>query len=535
MNSSLAEDEFDDAMFCSPEEFYGPSLTTYYWIDENLTLNGYAGLDMQVTARTLFWNFLDTNLRLSLPEDMPLDYLVSDNDEDWMSPWYIVPTANLPFEVEVNYVDLTPGNIEYVLALQVEAVSPNGTVLCELPSANITCVIVAMPQEYNHLGSLLVVGWTMLAIIWTLCATCLLWMYAHRSMRAVKVLQPLFLNVITVGVAVIGASIIPLSLTDENVSLKVAEQSCQATPWLLVLGFTLVFSAFFSKLWRINKIFQGAHHMRKLKVTERDVMWPFLFWFILNCIILTLRTWLAPAKFERVAVDGFPADTVATCKYDGALSVSLYLANLAVTLSSFFAAAYQAYRARNISDEYSEGKSLWMAMFIWIEIMAIGVPVIILVGFDSPTTSYFVMVAMIFGLCLSMLGAIYVPLYRQVRKHHVESSEDGVTSVGGGEARSVKSYGAGRTYVSGIRQEASSQNSGGDPHHLSESPRMSIALGAKPEHILKNDESATLLQKVADLEAQIARLQQRNQELESLVSHKVEEEKQKKSVDDDDI
>ena len=65
--------------------------------------------------------------------------------------------------------------------------------------------------------------------------------------RVVRSSQPIFLCLISSGVALMALGIVPLSIEG-------SDAACMATPWLLFLGFTLTFSALFTKTYRINQI-----------------------------------------------------------------------------------------------------------------------------------------------------------------------------------------------------------------------------------------------------------------------------------------
>lgn len=487
--------------FCSPQEFYSPGLEFYGWADTNLTFTGYMGtaIDWVDTQRTLFINYLDTHLLVSLPSKPAFLQLSEDTlDHAMQQSALVVSQGNVPVEFLVNFSQFEkPGLISHPLELQVLAIDNNdGQPLCQLPSSNLTLLLNVLEPDLNYMGELLWMGWIMIAVIWALCLASLAWIHIHRRNRAVRIMQPLFLRAVTLGVAIFGASIWTISISDENATIEQAETACIVTPWLVITGLTLLSSAMFSKLWRINKIFQGARQYRKLRVRERDVLGPFLVWFLLNTTILTLRTILAPSEFARVGIDGNPANTIGTCEHEGTASVVLYFANVTVTLSAFLAAAYQGYLARNISDEYSESRSLLWAIVIWTEMIVIGVPVIFLVGFDSPRTQYFVNSIMIFGLCISMLGSIYIPLWQQVRKLGNARDHEASTTSGGSDTHGRSELARGQVHVSGIS------------HPVTESDMARQA---------RSSETTFLKQKVADLELQIARLQERNQVLESIL------------------
>ena len=47
-----------------------------------------------------------------------------------------------------------------------------------------------------------------------------------------------------------GAAIIPMSIDDEIATDEGLDVACQSIPYLMCIGFTLLFAALFSKMWR---------------------------------------------------------------------------------------------------------------------------------------------------------------------------------------------------------------------------------------------------------------------------------------------
>ena len=460
-----------------PEDGYG-------WIDGSVTFWGYAGISSarvidNSVQRTLFINGLPNHdLQIhwrndSAPEffrNLSVQLLHGEQDT------IVIRKAGGVYPVEMavqfdseNSLMETPGwvngSIKLLVALLVPS-SKNNTmtldaanstprdILCHAAPSLLPFSIEVRQPDRNDLGGILVVGWISLGIIWLTCTVALVWIwYQHhyKKSRAVQVMQPLFLYVLTIGVALFGGTLIGVSITDENTSLQAADAACASIPWFVNIGLTVIFSALFSKLWRINQIFHGAKAYRKLRVTETSVLGPFLLWFSLNSILLAFRTAFFSYEYTRVEVDGNPADTVGTCQDEGVGDTLLFIGNFLVTLSAFVAAAWQAWKARDISDEFSESKTLGMAMLIWGQILVIGVPVNFLVGVDSPVTSYFVSVSMIFGLCIGMLGAIYLPLYYQVQRQE-QSRSGGNHGFESSTGSPTNPYQRGHVHISGLNQ-----------------------------------------------------------------------------------
>jgi 7 transmembrane sweet-taste receptor of 3 GCPR/5'-nucleotidase, C-terminal domain len=255
---------------------------------------------------------------------------------------------------------------------------------------------VTPTHDLNQLGSMSILGWTFSTIVLCTALFFCTWVIRNRKLRIVKTMQPVFLVAICVGVFVMGLSIIPLSIDDGIASQRGSDIACMAIPWLFCTGFTIAQSALFSKLWRINKLF-NAPQMRRMQVREKDVIGPFALLFTLNFTILLVFTLVDPMQFERVTVVGEEWNSYGICTTNGPVGDTLFGLTIAVNLGAMIIACYQAYKARNVSDEFSESANLAVAMFSWVQLMIVGIPVIFLINKDNPTARYFVVASLIFA------------------------------------------------------------------------------------------------------------------------------------------
>ena len=487
--------------------------------DDEQSFTGVGGVNQTQLGRTLLLNFLNFSVSV-LPVEMPSwaeftvfvpfhnpQYLLSVNGP----PVTIVPEGNLPLEFLVNFSTIEVGttNAEIIFSVQGNSSYPG----CYGPNATLPLQIEASAPDLNYLGSLLGVGWFMLSVITFSCCSCIVWVYCNREVRVVKVQQPLFLMCVCAGVLLVGLSILPLSISDENASIRVADMACMAIPWLLSLGFTILFSALFTKLWRINKLLHGSRQYRKLRVTERDVIGPFLILSGLCLVIMILRTIFAPITFDRLEIDDDPTNTMASCDIeDNVAGGILELLNISIIFGAFVVTCVQAYRARDISDEFNESKHLWTAMFLWFQILIIGVPVAALVGFESPSTTYFVVISMVFGVCMSLLLSLFVPIFMHYRKLKKEGRlyyNSANVRISGVSLETPVPRPSDTTAVDHILGPAST-SVGTDE----ESP------GNHPAEDYRTEELVALREKVGELRGRIGELEARNRELERLVERR---------------
>jgi hypothetical protein len=118
--------------------------------------------------------------------------------------------------------------------------------------------------------------WTMFVIVMLLSIGCSLWTLKFHKARVVRASQPLFLQMICAGV-VIFAIAMPVNMIDNSVaSMRGCDIACNSVPWLLSLGFSLIFAALYTKTYRISLILNSSARFRRLKVTYRDVLKPMI-------------------------------------------------------------------------------------------------------------------------------------------------------------------------------------------------------------------------------------------------------------------
>ena len=73
--------------------------------------------------------------------------------------------------------------------------------------------------------------------------------------------------------------IIPLGIQDTDPSYNV-NAACMAMPWLVSMGFSILFSALFAKIWRIMLVWRAAKRFRPKKVGVKVNACIFVLMFI---------------------------------------------------------------------------------------------------------------------------------------------------------------------------------------------------------------------------------------------------------------
>jgi gamma-aminobutyric acid type B receptor len=225
----------------------------------------------------------------------------------------------------------------------------------------------------NLIGNVKYLGFVCFGLVALCAAGFVLWTFYHRASLVVQAAQPFFLVMVAGGVLLMASSLVPLSFDDggesESMSHTRSVGICMSVPWLAFTGFTVTFSALFSKTWRVNQMFNSKVRHARIKVTEKDVLAPFAVLLTGNIIVLIIWTVLDPLTYIRQEYDGTDywnrnIATYGACRSD---KVVAYLVPLAIiNLGVVVTACWQALQARNIESEFSEAKYIGFTVGSWL-------------------------------------------------------------------------------------------------------------------------------------------------------------------------
>lgn len=257
------------------------------------------------------------------------------------------------------------------------------------------------------------VGYVLMGIVVFLGLVCLLWAYLKRSSRVVQASQPIFIGLVIAGCVVMSAATIPLSMEETTVNDESGlDVACMASPWIYCLGFTIAFSALFTKTWSVYRVYRKpdvdiimlrpAHFAKTLGAL-----------LLVNVIVLLSWTFVAPLKWTRLegeSKDAFDrsTDSHATCSAESSSALPFLLVLVIFNLGMLIVANVLAYKSRDVSIEYQENRYIAISMASILQAWAMGIPILIVVK-DSPQAKFFVEVAIIFVTCSAILLLIFVP------------------------------------------------------------------------------------------------------------------------------
>jgi 7 transmembrane sweet-taste receptor of 3 GCPR/5'-nucleotidase, C-terminal domain len=299
---------------------------------------------------------------------------------------------------------------------------------------------VTPPDNNNHLGNFFYVGVAFAAVVFLTSIGFTAFVYINRNTRVIKVMQPMFLLTICLGVTVLGSAMIPMGIDDGIASERGVDIACMSIPWLLSTGFTLAFSALFSKLWRINRLFNRSAGIQRIVVRSKDVLKPLALLFTINIGLLIAWTVTDPLEWQRFSIDGQDWNTYGNCV--GGKASTVYVSLIATfNFVALVMACVQAYVARDISDEFSESKYIGIAIYGWLQTCVIGVPILFLIDDGNPTAQYFLQVALVFVVSMSMVSIIFAPAFVNLKNQENRGSHPRVSISGIGPVPTVSQSG----------------------------------------------------------------------------------------------
>jgi len=205
----------------------------------------------------------------------------------------------------------------------------------------------------------------------------------------------------------------------------------QPTHLFLLLHF-IKFSALFAKTWRVNKIFHNPNRFKRIKVTEMDVMKPYIFMMGINLLVLSCWTAIAPLTYNRYDAVGTDDWNRVISTYGICTSESESKATddfwpflgviLVINISLLVIANVQGYKARSIQTEYSESRYIIVIMTSMIQMFTLAVPCISLLS-KQPRPYFIVMIIVIFCVSSAVLGFMFWPKILHTRLWIIEQAE----------------------------------------------------------------------------------------------------------------
>ena len=114
---------------------------------------------------------------------------------------------------------------------------------------------------------------------------------------------------------------------------------------------------------------------QRASVKEKDVALPSAVVFASLLVLLLVWTLVDPVRWERFERHDQTWNTYGKCVLgDGKVGKVMMACDIALLAALLLSTGWQAFRARNISSEFSESTYLGIAVFSWMQLAVVGTP-----------------------------------------------------------------------------------------------------------------------------------------------------------------
>ncbi|KAL3915786.1 MAG: hypothetical protein SGILL_005480, partial [Bacillariaceae sp.] len=271
-------------------------------------------------------------------------------------------------------------------------------------------------------------GWGLAGLICLMAFVLCTWTFLHDRNPVMQAFQPFLLIQCSVGLFFLGATIVPLGFDDSLFSVEVLNYTCMAIPWIYVFGFSLFYSAVYSKIRMCVKIFNNPDKYTCVVVRAVDNLKLFLRIFVLNGMFLALWTALDPLKWVREEVSDQSSLTSGTLETYGAcrgnstkafgFACALFFLNLIFCLVG----TLQAFQCRFLVLEYNEMQWLPLSLLPFFESWIIGGPLLVFVN-EDPTITFILLALVITVSSITAALAVFAPKDWYIRKYSGKEEE----------------------------------------------------------------------------------------------------------------
>jgi ABC-type glycerol-3-phosphate transport system substrate-binding protein len=262
-------------------------------------------------------------------------------------------------------------------------------------------------------------AWGLSGLMCVTAVTLIVWTLLKRNNRVMKAFQPFLLIQSSVGLFLLSITIIPLGFDENWFEVRTLDVLCMLPPWFYVFGFTIFFCSVYSKIRECMKIHKEPQKHDVLMVGPGSALRLCTRLLVLNSTVLGLWTGIDPLKWERNEVEGgivFEDGTTETyggCR-GGSASFGFALTLYVVNMMMCMIAILQAFKCRFLVLEYNEMQWLLLSIFPFLEVWAVGGPILVIV--KDPTV-VFVVLSMIVVVGTTVAGlAVFAPKDWYIRK-----------------------------------------------------------------------------------------------------------------------
>jgi hypothetical protein len=247
----------------------------------------------------------------------------------------------------------------------------------------------------------------------TLCSTAvsLVWLIWNRSARVVTSAQPMFLLMISVGVAIMSLTILPLSMDETSVdNVAKLDASCTLTPWLYFIGVNIITGALLAKVMALNTAYVNPE-LESINVSPWMILRTCLSLVLLNSLVLLLWTLMSPMEWvreETSARDLYSRSTGSFGYCESSNDVPFIAALSVLNAGAVILASLGAFRSRHLETEFGDSRYVGICLAVILHVWCLCVPIALVVN-DNSEGIFWIATATVFVAAQAVLMLVYVP------------------------------------------------------------------------------------------------------------------------------
>jgi hypothetical protein len=247
----------------------------------------------------------------------------------------------------------------------------------------------------------------------TLCsvAVSLVWLILNRRARVVTSAQPTFLLMISLGVAIMSLTILPLSWDELSVdAVARLNASCMLTPWLYFIGVSLITGALLAKVMALNEAYINSE-LESINVSAWMILRSCLSLVLLNSLVLLPWTLVSPMEWireETSARDLFNRSTNSFGYCESSNDVPFIVALSVLNAGAVILASLGSFRSRYIETEFGDSRYVGICLAVILHVWCLCVPIALVVD-DNSEGIFWIATATVFVAAQAVLLLVYAP------------------------------------------------------------------------------------------------------------------------------
>mmetsp|Transcript_39373 Transcript_39373/g.84905 ORF Transcript_39373/g.84905 Transcript_39373/m.84905 type:complete len:936 (-) Transcript_39373:392-3199(-) len=306
-----------------------------------------------------------------------------------------------------------------------------------------SCIIVPSEDIGYVSASLVALGLSLFSIQAIMSLSCAAWTVRYRSTNIVRGSQPIFLCLVCFGAFVMNLAMLPIGIQGKyryvqdpmtgevtdvpNPDISRVDAACMAVPWLFSMGFSILFSALFAKIWRVRMVLKAAARFKRKTVQPKDVAIIMVCVVAIQAVILLCWQLIDPMRWQREIIssdyNGYSTKSVGYCQSNRVLRFLTPL--IVIDGMMLLYALHLCFVTRNVSSDLQEGHWITGAVLSIIQILIISIPILIITE-NNNDAFYFVRSAIIFLMSSTVTALIFFP--KMYRLHFARHQRRNATS-----------------------------------------------------------------------------------------------------------